>query len=76
MRLSSKKRFLNVMTRLLPQQVYKVVVNSDGKSWFIFRRYNEFHALHEKTYLEYQAGVWESLDTYGHVVYSEHEGTD
>lgn len=28
--------------------VYKVVVNSDGKSWFIFRRYNEFHALHEK----------------------------
>lgn len=46
--LSSRKRFLNAMSRLLPQQVYKVVVNSGGKSWFIFRRYNEFHALHEK----------------------------
>ncbi|XP_041358653.1 serine/threonine-protein kinase Sgk1-like isoform X2 [Gigantopelta aegis] len=28
--------------------VYKVVVNADGKSWFIFRRYNEFHTLFEK----------------------------
>ncbi|XP_050403575.1 serine/threonine-protein kinase Sgk1 isoform X2 [Patella vulgata] len=28
--------------------VYKVVVNAEGKSWFIFRRYNEFHTLHEK----------------------------
>ncbi|CAG5116668.1 unnamed protein product, partial [Candidula unifasciata] len=28
--------------------VYKVIVNCDGRSWFIFRRYNEFHALYEK----------------------------
>ncbi|XP_076439808.1 serine/threonine-protein kinase Sgk2-like isoform X2 [Babylonia areolata] len=28
--------------------VYKVVVKVGGNSWFIFRRYNEFHALHEK----------------------------
>lgn len=28
--------------------VYKVVVNSGTKSWFIFRRYNEFHTLYEK----------------------------
>ncbi|XP_052088416.1 serine/threonine-protein kinase Sgk1-like isoform X2 [Mytilus californianus] len=28
--------------------VYKVVVNADNKSWFIFRRYNEFYQLHEK----------------------------
>ncbi|KAL4236357.1 Serine/threonine-protein kinase Sgk1 [Mactra antiquata] len=28
--------------------VYKVVVNSGTKSWFIFRRYNEFHTLFEK----------------------------
>jgi len=29
-------------------QVYKVVVNNGSKSWFIFRRYNEFHTLFEK----------------------------
>ena len=29
-------------------QVYKVVVNNGTKSWFIFRRYNEFHSLYEK----------------------------
>ncbi|GAB1610044.1 serine/threonine-protein kinase Sgk1-like isoform X4 [Argonauta hians] len=28
--------------------VYKVVVNSAGRTWFIFRRYNEFHSLYEK----------------------------
>ncbi|GFO10847.1 serine/threonine-protein kinase sgk3 [Plakobranchus ocellatus] len=28
--------------------VYKVMVNSEGRSWFIFRRYNEFHTLYEK----------------------------
>ncbi|XP_064604245.1 serine/threonine-protein kinase Sgk1-like isoform X1 [Liolophura sinensis] len=28
--------------------VYKVVVNSGDKDWFIFRRYNEFHSLYEK----------------------------
>ena len=28
--------------------VYKVVINAENKSWFIFRRYNEFHSLHEK----------------------------
>ena len=49
--MSSRKRFVNAMCRLLPQQVYKVVVNSGGNSWFIFRRYNEFHALHEKVSL-------------------------
>ncbi|XP_071119571.1 serine/threonine-protein kinase Sgk1-like [Haliotis cracherodii] len=28
--------------------VYKVVVNANEESWFIFRRYNEFHSLYEK----------------------------
>ncbi|XP_013080258.1 serine/threonine-protein kinase Sgk2-like isoform X2 [Biomphalaria glabrata] len=28
--------------------VYKVIVNCEGRSWFIFRRYNEFHSLYEK----------------------------
>ncbi|CAH1788131.1 unnamed protein product [Owenia fusiformis] len=28
--------------------VYKVVVTHAGKSWFIFRRYNEFHSVYEK----------------------------
>ncbi|XP_062589666.1 serine/threonine-protein kinase Sgk1-like isoform X2 [Saccostrea cucullata] len=28
--------------------VYKVVVNFGDFSWFIFRRYNEFHSLYEK----------------------------
>lgn len=27
--------------------VYKVVVVTNGKTWFIFRRYNEFHKLYE-----------------------------
>ncbi|XP_030839070.1 serine/threonine-protein kinase Sgk3-like [Strongylocentrotus purpuratus] len=27
--------------------VYKVVVVAAGKTWFIFRRYNEFHKLYE-----------------------------
>ncbi|XP_063238015.1 serine/threonine-protein kinase Sgk1-like isoform X3 [Bacillus rossius redtenbacheri] len=27
--------------------VYKVVVNSDSQSWFVFRRYNEFYRLYE-----------------------------
>ena len=29
-------------------QVYKVLVQVPGKSWFIFRRYNEFNTLHDK----------------------------
>ena len=29
-------------------QVYKVVVNAGEHSWFIFRRYNEFHSLYDK----------------------------
>lgn len=28
--------------------VYKVVVNCNGNTWFIFRRYNEFHSLYDK----------------------------
>jgi len=28
--------------------VYKVVVTAEGRTWFIFRRYNEFHSLYEK----------------------------
>lgn len=32
----------------LSLQVYKVVVNQGPNSWFIFRRYNEFHTLFEK----------------------------
>jgi serum/glucocorticoid-regulated kinase 3 len=27
--------------------VYKVVVRGPHRSWFIFRRYNEFHQLNE-----------------------------
>lgn len=34
-----------------PLQVYKVVVNTGEQSWFIFRRYNEFHGLYEKVRL-------------------------
>ncbi|XP_074642748.1 serine/threonine-protein kinase Sgk1-like [Tubulanus polymorphus] len=33
--------------------VYKVVVCSGGKTWFIFRRYNEFHHLYEKLKRKY-----------------------
>ncbi|XP_077991813.1 serine/threonine-protein kinase Sgk1-like [Glandiceps talaboti] len=33
--------------------VYKVVVNRGGKTWFIFRRYNEFHRLHETLKKQY-----------------------
>lgn len=28
--------------------VYKVVVTAEGRTWFIFRRYNEFHSLYDK----------------------------
>lgn len=38
----------NILTSLFHVQVYKVVVNSAGRTWFIFRRYNEFHSLYEK----------------------------
>ncbi|XP_070194139.1 serine/threonine-protein kinase Sgk1-like [Littorina saxatilis] len=53
------------MSRLLPQQVYKVVVNSGGKSWFIFRRYNEFHALHEKSVHSVRPSDFEFLKVIG-----------
>jgi hypothetical protein len=39
---------LSLMKSVFPLQVYKVVVNFGDQSWFIFRRYNEFHSLHEK----------------------------
>ena len=29
-------------------QVYKVVVDYGGRTYFIFRRYNEFHHLYER----------------------------
>jgi len=28
--------------------VYKVLVSAEGNTWFIFRRYNEFHQLYDK----------------------------
>ena len=37
-----------VLKGVFSLQVYKVVVNNGTKSWFIFRRYNEFHSLYEK----------------------------
>ena len=39
-----------LITELLPQRftVYKVVVSVEGRTWFIFRRYNEFATLHDK----------------------------
>lgn len=41
----------------LSLQVYKVVVNSGSKSWFIFRRYNEFHTLYEKVSSTYYFSI-------------------
>ena len=26
-------------------QVYKVLIKTEAQTWFVFRRYNEFHAL-------------------------------
>ena len=43
-----KSNFWGIMKYVFPLQVYKVMVNNGTKSWFIFRRYNEFHTLHEK----------------------------
>ena len=43
----------NILTSLFHVQVYKVVVNSAGRTWFIFRRYNEFHSLYEKVRLQF-----------------------
>ncbi|XP_052088405.1 serine/threonine-protein kinase Sgk1-like isoform X1 [Mytilus californianus] len=43
-----QSNLMGIIKYVLPLQVYKVVVNADNKSWFIFRRYNEFYQLHEK----------------------------
>ena len=43
-----QSNLLSLMKSVFPLQVYKVVVNFGDHSWFIFRRYNEFHSLHEK----------------------------
>lgn len=43
-----QSNLLSLMKSVFPLQVYKVVVNFGEESWFIFRRYNEFHSLHEK----------------------------
>ena len=43
-----QSNLMGIIKYVLPLQVYKVAVNVDNKSWFIFRRYNEFHQLHEK----------------------------
>lgn len=50
-----QSNLMGIIKYVIPLQVYKVVINADNKSWFIFRRYNEFHSLHEKvgTYLSY-----------------------
>ncbi|XP_059149487.1 serine/threonine-protein kinase Sgk1-like isoform X1 [Physella acuta] len=37
-----------LINKIITPQVYKVIVNCEGRSWFIFRRYNEFHTLYEK----------------------------
>ncbi|XP_060069915.1 serine/threonine-protein kinase Sgk1-like [Ylistrum balloti] len=44
----SPTAFWNVMKQLFSLQVYKVLVRNGDKSWFLFRRYNEFYGLHEK----------------------------
>lgn len=46
-----QSNLMGIIKYVLPLQVYKVVVNADNKSWFIFRRYNEFYQLHEKVSL-------------------------
>ena len=43
-----QSNLMGIIKYVLPLQVYKVVINTENKSWFIFRRYNEFHQLHEK----------------------------
>lgn len=48
-----QSNLMGIIKYVLPLQVYKVVVNADNKSWFIFRRYNEFYQLHEKVSLSY-----------------------
>ena len=50
-----QSNLMGIIKYVIPLQVYKVVINAENKSWFIFRRYNEFHSLHEKvgTYLSY-----------------------
>lgn len=47
----------NFLLRVCPvcsfaAQVYKVVVKTPLRSWFVFRRYNEFHALHNEVQKE------------------------
>ena len=32
-------------------QVYKVAVETNGRKWFVLRRYNEFHTLYDKVLL-------------------------
>jgi len=44
----SRGRIWRLFHGRLSLQVYKVVVNNGARSWFIFRRYNEFHTLFEK----------------------------
>ncbi|GLH13847.1 Mitogen-activated protein kinase kinase kinase 7 [Gryllus bimaculatus] len=36
-----------VVKRPCKSQVYKVMVTEDNHTWFVFRRYNEFHKLYE-----------------------------
>ena len=38
-------------------QVYKLVVQVGNKTWFLFRRYNEFHTLYEKVMFEYVSSL-------------------
>lgn len=54
-----QSNLMGIIKYVLPLQVYKVVVNADNKSWFIFRRYNEFYQLHEKVSLSYTMILYE-----------------
>lgn len=54
-----QSNLMGIIKYVLPLQVYKVVVNADNKSWFIFRRYNEFYQLHEKVSLLYTMILYE-----------------
>lgn len=48
-KLRRRSSLWNTLTQnLFTLQVYKVLVRSGDKNWFIFRRYNEFYNLHEK----------------------------
>lgn len=42
-----------------PHKVYRIEVMTPNQQWFVFRRYSEFHALHQK--LVKQCGLKKDL---------------